>query len=74
MGQKYFSSEIFQNYLVFIPFKNTLNILAALLGLIPGSHGMTEVNIENITTSGSYFASTFVDHHALPDLNFMDTV
>ena len=36
-GAKYFSSEIFQNYLVFIPLKNTLNILAALLGFIPGN-------------------------------------
>ena len=29
-GTKYFPSGIFQNYLVFIPAKNTLNILAAL--------------------------------------------
>ena len=33
-GAKYFSSGIFQNYLVFIPDKNTVNILGALLGLI----------------------------------------
>ena len=31
---KYFSSGIFQNYLVFIPAKNTLNILVALLEFI----------------------------------------
>ena len=31
---KYFSSRIFQSYLVFIPDKNALNILVALLGLI----------------------------------------
>ena len=36
-GAKYFSLGIFQNYLVFIPAKNTLNILAALLGLIRGN-------------------------------------
>ena len=30
---KYFSSGMFQNYLVFIPAKNTLNILVVLLGL-----------------------------------------
>ena len=34
MEQKKFFSEIFQNYLIFIPAKNTLNILVALLGLI----------------------------------------
>ena len=33
-GAKYFSSGIFQSYLVFIPAKNTLNILVALLALI----------------------------------------
>ena len=32
-GAKYFSSVIFQNYLVFIPAKNILNILLALQGL-----------------------------------------
>ena len=31
---KYFSSGIFQNYLVIIPAKNTLNIWVALLGSI----------------------------------------
>ena len=37
-GAKYFSLGIFQNYLVFIPTKNTLNILLALL----------ELNCENL--------------------------
>ena len=36
-GAKYFSWEIFQNYLVFIPAKNALNILLALLGLSCGN-------------------------------------
>ena len=31
-GAKYFSAGIFQNYLVFLPAKKTLNILVALLG------------------------------------------
>ena len=31
------------------------------------SHGISEKNIEHITKSGSNFAPTFVDHHALPD-------
>ena len=35
-GAKYFSSGIFQNYLLFIPAKK-LNILVALLGLICGN-------------------------------------
>ena len=31
---------------------------------------MSEENIENITKLDSNFASTFVDHHLLPDINF----
>ena len=34
---KYFSSGIFQNYLVSTPGKNTLNILLTLLGLNRGN-------------------------------------
>ena len=34
---KYFSSGMFQNYLVFLPAKKTLNILVALLGFICGN-------------------------------------
>ena len=34
------------------------------------SDGMSEQNIENITTSNSSFATTFVDHHLIPDMNF----
>ena len=33
-GTKYFSSGIFQNYLVFIPAKSTLNILVAVLEFV----------------------------------------
>ena len=36
-GAKYFSLEIFQNYLVFTPDKNTLNILTALITFIRGN-------------------------------------
>ena len=36
-GAKILSSGIFRNYLVFIPAKNTLNILVALLGFIHGN-------------------------------------
>ena len=31
---------------------------------------MSEENIENITKSSSNFATIFVDHHVLPDVNF----
>ena len=31
---------------------------------------MSEESIKNITKSGSNFASTFVDYHFLPDMNF----
>ena len=34
------------------------------------SNRMSEKNIENITKSESNFASTFVDHHVLSDINF----
>ena len=37
MKQKYFSSGIFQNYLLFTRGKKTLNILVAPLGLICGN-------------------------------------
>ena len=31
---------------------------------------MSEENIEGITNSNSNFSQTFVNHHALPDINF----
>ena len=34
---KYFYSGIFQNYLVFYQLRNVLNILVALLRLLPGN-------------------------------------
>ena len=65
-GAKYFSSGIFQNYLVFIPaikhikyFHDTTQIYSWK------SNGMSEESIENITKSDSNFAPTFVDHHLL---------
>ena len=64
-GAKY-SLGIFQNYSVFIPAQNILNILVALLRL----NEMSKESIENITKSESNFAPTFVDHHLLLDLNF----
>ena len=34
------------------------------------SNGVSEENIENITKSDSNFASNFIDHHILTDMNF----
>ena len=34
------------------------------------SNGISEECLENITKSETNFASTFVDHHLLPDMNF----
>ena len=32
---------------------------------------MSEKNIENIKKSGSNFAPNFINHHILPDINFI---
>ena len=72
-GAKHFSSGIFQNYLVFIPdtknikcFKDTTRTYSWK------SDGMSKENVENITKLDirHNFASTFVDHHFLPDIKF----
>ena len=47
-GGKYFSSGKFQNYLVRIPAKDTLNILVVLLGLICGNLMEWQEKILNI--------------------------
>ena len=70
-GARYFSSGIFQNHLVFIQAKNTLNNFSGTTWINSGkSNGISEENTENITYSDSNFAPTFVDHHVLPDINF----
>ena len=70
-GANYFSSGIFQNYLVFIPAKKYIKYFSSTTGIDSWkSNGISEENIENITKSGSNFAPTFVDHHILPDINF----
>ena len=68
-GAKYFSSGIFQNYLVFIPAKKYIKCFPATTRIYSWkSNGMSQENIENITKST--FAPTFFDHHILPDINF----
>ena len=74
-GAKYFSSGIFQNYLVFIPANKYIKYISVTTRIDSWkSNEMSEENIEIITKSDSNFASTFVDHHVLPDINLMDTV
>ena len=74
-GAKYFSSGIFQNCLVFIPAKKKVKYFSGFTWIDSWkSNGFSEENIENITKSDSNFSLTFVDHHALPDINLMDTV
>ena len=70
-GAKYFSSGIFQNYLVFIPAIKHIKYFHGTTQIYSWkSNGMSEESIENITKSDSNFAPTFVDHHLLPDMNF----
>ena len=70
-GAKYFSSGIFQNYLVLIPANKYMKYFTDTIRIKSWkSNGMSEESIENITKSDSNFARTFVDHHVLPDINF----
>ena len=69
-GAKYFSSGIFQNYLVFIPAKYIKYFSATTRIDSWKSNGMSEENIENITKSGSNFAPIFVDHHLFSNISF----
>ena len=70
-GAKYFSSAIFQNYLVFIPAKKYIKYFSGTTRIdLWKSNGMSKENIENIAKSDRNFAPTFVDHHVLPDINF----
>ena len=63
---KYFSSQIFQNYLVFIPAKKYLKYFSATTQINSWkSNEKSEESIENVTKSDSNFALTFVAHHVL---------
>ena len=69
----YFSSGIFQDYLVFIPGKNYIKCYSGTTRIDSWiSNGMSEESIKNITKSDSNFAPTFVDHHLLPYIYFND--
>ena len=70
-GAKYFSSGIFQSYLVFIPAKKYIKYFSGTTKTdLWKSSGMSAEDIENITKSDSNFAPPFADHHLLPDINF----
>ena len=70
-GANYFSSGIFQNYLVSIPAKKYIKYFSDTTQIDSWkSNGISEENIENITKSDSNILPTFVDHHLFPDINF----
>ena len=70
-GAKYFSSGIFQNYLVFTPARKYIKYFNYTTPTDSWkSNGMSEEKIENITKSDSNFVLTFVDLCLLPDINF----
>ena len=70
-GAKYFSSGIFQNYLVFMPAKKYIKYFSGTTRINSWKYnGMSEENIENITKSDSNFAPTFVDQHLIPYISF----
>ena len=70
-GAKCFSSVIFPNYLLFVPAKKYIKHFSGTSRIdLRKYNGMSEANIEIITKSDSNFATTFVDHHVLPDTNF----
>ena len=70
-GAKYFSSGLFQNYLVFIPAKKYIKYFSATTQIdLWKFNEMSEDNIANITKSYRKFKPTFVDHHVLPDIDF----
>ena len=69
MEQNIFLPEYFRIVYYLCQLKNTLNIDTTQIDLWK-SNRMSEENKENITKSESNFASTFVDHHVLRDINF----
>ena len=70
-GAKYFSSQIFQNSLAFIPAIKHIKYFHGSTQIYSWkSNGTSEESIENITKSDSNFAPTSVDHHSLPGINF----
>ena len=70
-GAKYFSSGIFEIYLVFMSAKKYIKYFNSTTRIGSWeSNGISEENIENITKSDGNFAQTFVDHLVLTDIPF----
>ena len=70
-GAKYFSSKIFQDYLVFIRAKKYIRYFSGTTRINSWKfNGVSEKNIGSITKSDRNFAPTFVDYHFLPNINF----
>ena len=67
-GATDFSSGVFQIYLLFVPPKKYIKYFSGTTRIYSwNSNGMSKENIRNITKSDSNFATTFVDHHLLPN-------
>ena len=70
-GAKYFSSAIFQNYLVFIPAKKYIKYFTNTTRLKSWKYNrLSKEIIENITKLDNNLGSTFVDPHLLLDMDF----
>ena len=70
-GGKFFSSGIFQNYLIFIPAERYIKCFSGTTRINSWKfNGISGENIENITKSDSNFAPTFVDNHVLSEIHF----
>ena len=68
---KYFSLEIFQNYLAFIPAKKYIEYFSGTTRIISWkSNGMSQENNGYIAKSESNSTPVFVDHPLLTDRNF----
>ena len=68
---KYFSSGIFQNYLVFIPGKKYIKYFNGTTQIYSRKYNeISEETIEIITKSNSLFVPIFVNHYILPDISF----
>ena len=69
-GANYFCSGIFQNYLLFLSAKKYITYFSSTPQIDSWeSNRISEENNESIAKSEINFATTFVDHHLLSDIN-----
>ena len=70
-GANYFCSGIFQNYLLFLSAKKYITYFSSTPQIDSWeSNRISEENNETIAKSEINFATTFVDHHLLSEINF----